>query len=101
MADVCFSAIAFCFCAYCFVTSFFFVSVFFFFSFFFCVKWVGKMNFLTIFYKKPKNWFKLNKGILFSVYARWAICFLCFFFFFFGDAELFGFSKDKDWGGYT
>jgi len=39
------------------------------------------MNFLTIFYKKPKNWFKLNKGILFSVYARWAICFLCFYFF--------------------
>jgi len=38
------------------------------------------MNFLTIFYKKPKNWFELNKGILFSVCARWTFCFLFFVF---------------------
>jgi hypothetical protein len=55
VADVCFYAIAFCFCAYCFVTSFFFFCEcfsFFCFSFpiFFCAKWVDKMNFLFIFY---------------------------------------------------
>jgi hypothetical protein len=47
-----------------------------------------------LFYKKPKIWFKLNKGIFFYL-CTWEFVF--FFFFFFGDGKFSGFSEDKYW----
>ena len=53
MADVCFSAIAFCFCAYCFVTSFF--SVFFSFLFFLLCEMGGQDEFFNYILQKAEK----------------------------------------------
>jgi len=88
VADVCFYAIAFCFC---FVTSFFIIIVracflFFLFSF---VRWVGKLNFFltVLFYQKPKDLFKLNTGIfVFRLCTFWRFYLSISYF---GDAGLY------------
>ncbi|KAG0637607.1 hypothetical protein HOY80DRAFT_251105 [Tuber brumale] len=70
---------------------------FFLFPIFFCVKWVGKMNFFIyiLFYKKPKNWFKLNKGILFSICALGRICLFVFSFFYLERQSFLVFQRTK------
>jgi len=97
VADVCFYAIAFCFC---FVTSFFIIIVracflFFLFSF---VRWVGKLNFFF-------NCFILPKTEGFVQVKHRYFCFpfvhfleiLSLYFLFWGCRTLFG--EDKDWEG--